>query len=111
MYSAMGPDRNLSGLPQSMRSTEALVLVAKKAKMVSMQRAEMWSQSMNPRAYAMGSHSRVRLSRVPAVPQEPLREAHLCTQRETPGVHQGYTQDPATVTGTGRYPRATVTTL
>lgn len=27
-------------------------------KMVSMQRAEMLSQSMNPRAYAMGSHMR-----------------------------------------------------
>eukprot|EP00966_Prymnesium_polylepis_P022733 523008-Prymnesium_polylepis.1 len=41
-----------------MRSTEASVRMAKSMKMVSMQRAEMWSQSMKPRAYAIGSHMR-----------------------------------------------------
>ena len=36
--------------------TEASVRIAKSMKIVSIARAEMWSQSMNPSAYAIGSH-------------------------------------------------------
>ena len=45
--------------------------MAKSMNMVSIARAEMWSQSMNPRAYAMGSHMRSMEPRDP-----PLRVNH-----------------------------------
>ena len=50
MYAAMGLSRRSSGEPLSIRRTDASVLVAKNWKMVSMQRAEMLSQSRKPRA-------------------------------------------------------------
>ena len=57
-YLTMGSWRYVCGLPSNIRKTEASVRIANNMKIVSMHRAEMWSQSMNPRAYAMGSHMR-----------------------------------------------------
>mmetsp|Transcript_28054 Transcript_28054/g.48735 ORF Transcript_28054/g.48735 Transcript_28054/m.48735 type:complete len:240 (-) Transcript_28054:232-951(-) len=57
-YLMMGSWRKVCGEPSSIRRTEASVRMAKSMKMVSMQRAEMWSQSRKPSAYAIGSHMR-----------------------------------------------------
>mmetsp|Transcript_40101 Transcript_40101/g.99784 ORF Transcript_40101/g.99784 Transcript_40101/m.99784 type:complete len:227 (-) Transcript_40101:352-1032(-) len=67
-YLRIGSCRKVCGEPSSMRSTEASVRMAKSMKMVSMQRAEMWSQSMKPRAYAIGSHMRSIEPREPPLP-------------------------------------------
>lgn len=48
-----------------MRNREASVFVANNANIVSIHRALMLSQSMNPRAYATGSHILWMLARVP----------------------------------------------
>mmetsp|Transcript_42235 Transcript_42235/g.137057 ORF Transcript_42235/g.137057 Transcript_42235/m.137057 type:complete len:248 (-) Transcript_42235:424-1167(-) len=57
-YLMIGSCRYVCGEPSSIRSTDASVRMAKSMKMVSMARAEMWSQSMKPSAYAIGSHIR-----------------------------------------------------
>mmetsp|Transcript_33553 Transcript_33553/g.79405 ORF Transcript_33553/g.79405 Transcript_33553/m.79405 type:complete len:213 (-) Transcript_33553:761-1399(-) len=64
-YARIGPDTNRSGEPSHMRSTDASERTANNWKMVSMQRAEMLSQSMNPSAYAIGSHRRSMEPREP----------------------------------------------
>jgi hypothetical protein len=61
----MGPLRYTSGDPLSIRKSDASVLVANNAKIVSMHLALMLSQSMKPRAYATGSHILFILARVP----------------------------------------------
>mmetsp|Transcript_24391 Transcript_24391/g.50389 ORF Transcript_24391/g.50389 Transcript_24391/m.50389 type:complete len:225 (-) Transcript_24391:557-1231(-) len=67
-YLMMGSCRKVCGEPSSMRSTEASVRIAKSMKIVSMQRAEMWSQSRKPSAYAIGSHMRSIEPREPPLP-------------------------------------------
>mmetsp|Transcript_33312 Transcript_33312/g.82534 ORF Transcript_33312/g.82534 Transcript_33312/m.82534 type:complete len:208 (-) Transcript_33312:602-1225(-) len=64
-YCCMGLWRYSCGDPSSIRSTDASLLTANSWKMVSMHRADMWSQSIKPRAYAMGSHIRSIDPRLP----------------------------------------------
>ena len=61
----MGSCKYVWGEPSSIRKTDASVLIANNIKIVSMHRALMWSQSMNPNAYAMGSHMRSMEPREP----------------------------------------------
>ena len=80
-YLMIGSCRYVCGEPSSMRSTDASVRIAKSMKIVSMQRAEMWSQSMKPSAYAIGSHMRsIERARLPSNGpelREPLGERHV----------------------------------
>mmetsp|Transcript_10123 Transcript_10123/g.23654 ORF Transcript_10123/g.23654 Transcript_10123/m.23654 type:complete len:242 (+) Transcript_10123:738-1463(+) len=64
-YSMIGSCSPVWGEPSSMRRTEASVRMAKSMKMVSIARALISSQSRNPSAYAIGSHIRSRLPRLP----------------------------------------------
>mmetsp|Transcript_15889 Transcript_15889/g.33574 ORF Transcript_15889/g.33574 Transcript_15889/m.33574 type:complete len:243 (+) Transcript_15889:1071-1799(+) len=57
-YLSMGSCNPVWGLPSNILKTLASVRMAKSMKIVSMHRAEILSQSTNPRAYAMGSHIR-----------------------------------------------------
>mmetsp|Transcript_21929 Transcript_21929/g.87039 ORF Transcript_21929/g.87039 Transcript_21929/m.87039 type:complete len:273 (-) Transcript_21929:468-1286(-) len=82
-YFRMGSCRYVCGEPSSMRSTEASVRIAKSMKIVSMHRAEMWSQSMKPSAYAMGSHMRSIEPREPPLPRNHSEKVTSSSARTT----------------------------
>lgn len=65
IYSLIGPLKQTSGEPLSILNRDASVLVANNEKIVSMHRALMLSQSINPSAQATGSHIRWILFLVP----------------------------------------------